>query len=306
MIENRRILVLGATGRVGRPLAEHLARRNTVFGVARFSKPDAEAALRAAGVRTIRKDLADAGPSLLEGIPADVDLVVNQAVLWKPDEATPWQRIYEVNVHMGPRVLAHCRGSAKAYVYGSTGGVYPRHATKRMTEEDEPSPDGKTYPVSKLCGEAATATACRLLGIPGAILRYYFPCSATTGVVRGICAGQMRGQERRVSKGDGYVRAFTWMDDVVLATEKALEVASIPPAVVNVAGNEAVSEGEAARRAAEALGIEARVRESEEVRVPYLVDNSKMRRLLGEPRGTFEQMLRGAVAALKAGEAGAE
>ncbi|MEK7270306.1 MAG: hypothetical protein AAB215_05100, partial [Planctomycetota bacterium] len=85
MEENRRILVLGASGRIGMAMALHYAGKNAVFGVARFKNPETERTLQAKGVKTIRKDLSEPGPGLLEGIPRDIDVVVNQAVLWKAD-----------------------------------------------------------------------------------------------------------------------------------------------------------------------------------------------------------------------------
>src|ERR671937_1726369 len=60
------VLVLGAAGKMGPTLArmlrralDALGRRDRVIAVSRFSSPGAEHQLRAAGIETVRCDLAD-------------------------------------------------------------------------------------------------------------------------------------------------------------------------------------------------------------------------------------------------------
>ncbi len=299
MIENRRILVLGASGRVGRPLALHLAAKNTVFGVSRFSDPNDEQALQASGVRTIRKDLADPGPGLLDGIPQDVDYLVNQAVLWKAEPPVTWQQIFELNAIAGPRILQHCRASLKSCVYGSTGGNYNSHPQPR-SEEDEPISDGRIYHTSKIAGEFCADLASRLFHVPTAILRYYFPCGRDSGSLRGLGIRLLKGESKKISKGDTFGHHFTWMGDILRMTERALEIAAVPAVFVNVAGREFIIERIAVEKMAAALGVPARFTESTESRTPFLADLAKMRALLGEPEGTFDQMVAEASEGLRA------
>jgi len=299
VIENRRILVLGASGRVGLPVTLHLAARNTVFGVSRFSDPSDEQRLAAAGVRTIRKDLADPGPGLLDGIPDDADYVVNQAVLWKAEGGVTWRQVYEVNALLGPRIVQHGRERLRAYVYGSTGGVYAGGPEPRA-EDSEPVSDGRIYHTTKIAGEACAQAAARAFGVPTAILRYYFPCGRDSGGIRGIGIRLLKGEPKNISKGDAYGRHYTWMGDIVRMTERACEIAAVPAVVVNVAGREFVTDRVAAEKLAAALGVPARFQETDEGKLPFRADLSRMRSLLGEPEGTFERMLAEAVEGLRA------
>src|SRR4029450_8866337 len=77
-LSGQRILVTGATGMVGGPLAKRLAADGTtVFGGARFTNAAARDDLAAAGVNTIRVDL---GTADFAEIPEDLDYVLNFTV----------------------------------------------------------------------------------------------------------------------------------------------------------------------------------------------------------------------------------
>ena len=56
-MQGQKILVTGLTGQVARPIALHLAPRNEVWGIARFSKPELRDQLEAGGVRCETVDL---------------------------------------------------------------------------------------------------------------------------------------------------------------------------------------------------------------------------------------------------------
>src|SRR5580700_3913153 len=76
-LQGKKIVITGVTGQVARPLALALARDNEVHGGARFSNPEARAALEEAGVRCVPIDLV-AGD--VAGLPADADYVLHFAV----------------------------------------------------------------------------------------------------------------------------------------------------------------------------------------------------------------------------------
>src|SRR6478736_9970131 len=75
-LSGKRILVTGATGMVGGPLAQALAADNTVFGGARFSNPKAREELEASGATAVRVDLGEAD---FDEVPDDLDYVLNFA-----------------------------------------------------------------------------------------------------------------------------------------------------------------------------------------------------------------------------------
>lgn len=58
MLEDQKILITGATGRVAFPIARALAARNEVWGVARFTDPDSWSRLESVGVRPLLLDMS--------------------------------------------------------------------------------------------------------------------------------------------------------------------------------------------------------------------------------------------------------
>ena len=76
MLEGRKILITGPAGQIAFPLARALARRNEVWGIARFSQPDSRDRCEAVGITTRVVDLAD--PDLSE-LPGDFDYVLHLA-----------------------------------------------------------------------------------------------------------------------------------------------------------------------------------------------------------------------------------
>ena len=77
MLSGEKILVTGVTGETTAfPMARHLARDNEVWGLARFSSPDARARVEACGITTRAVDLA--APDFSE-LPDDFTYVLHYA-----------------------------------------------------------------------------------------------------------------------------------------------------------------------------------------------------------------------------------
>ena len=69
-LDGKKVLITGATGMVGKPIAESLAAGSQVYAAARFKDPDAKAALESAGVTCVSADLMSGDLSGLPDIPA--------------------------------------------------------------------------------------------------------------------------------------------------------------------------------------------------------------------------------------------
>jgi len=142
-----KILVTGATGKVGSRLAPRLAQRyDHVRALVR--DPSRAGALREARIEVVAGDLLDAG-SLAAAV-AGIDVVVHCAAFFRG--ATP-EQAHAVN-DLGTQHLASAARAAgvKRFIFTSTGLVYGANGG-RLAGEDDPCAPTAAYPLSKLLAE---------------------------------------------------------------------------------------------------------------------------------------------------------
>lgn len=142
-----KILVTGATGKVGSRLTKRLAQRG--FGVRALVRDAARAAhLREAGSELAVGDLRD--PDSLLAAVHGVDAVVHCAAFFRG--ATP-EQAHAVN-DVGSQHLAHAARAASVarFIFTSTGLVYGANGG-RLAREDDPCTPTAAYPQSKLAAE---------------------------------------------------------------------------------------------------------------------------------------------------------
>lgn len=144
-----KILVTGATGKVGSRLTKRLAARGDAVR-ALVRAPSRAATLGDAHVELVAGDLLDT-PSLERAV-RDVDAVVHCAAFFRG--ATP-EQAHAVN-DLGTQRLAEAARAAavKRFVFTSTGLVYGANGG-RLAREDAPCAPTAAYPVSKLAAERA-------------------------------------------------------------------------------------------------------------------------------------------------------
>lgn len=154
-----KILITGATGKVGSRLSKRLAGRGD--GVRALVRDPARAAeLREAGIELAKGDLLDAHS--LEDAVRGVDVVVHCAAFFRGATA---EQAHAVN-DLGTRHVATAAraASVKRVVFTSTGLVYGSNGG-RLAREDDPCAPTAAYPVSKLAAERF------LLGVEGLDVR---------------------------------------------------------------------------------------------------------------------------------------
>ena len=142
-----KILVTGATGKVGSRLAKRLAQRgDQVRAVVR--QPARAAGLRELGIELVQGDLLDVN-SLAAAVHG-VDAIVHCAAFFRG--ATP-EQAHAVN-DLGTQHLGQVAEAArvKRFVFTSTGLVYGSNGG-RLAREDDPCSPTAAYPMSKLAAE---------------------------------------------------------------------------------------------------------------------------------------------------------
>ena len=164
-LAGEKVLITGATGKIGFPIAGALAERNEVWGVARLRNPGDRDKLSTAGVRPVALDVSTGDFSSL---PDDFTYVFHAAVDVGDGD---WRRCVETNAHNSGELLYHCR-TAKGFVYCSTGSIYAYAGQRPLTEADGPGvPLRANYSFSKVAGESVCTWVAQHFEIPLTIIR---------------------------------------------------------------------------------------------------------------------------------------
>lgn len=246
------IVVLGAGGKMGPTLARMAARAaanqsapRRVIAVSRWSSSEAERALNAAGVETVRCDLLDR--SAVDRLP-DADNVVfmaGQKFGTRGAPAATWA--------MNTIVPAHCaeRYARARIVAFSTGNVYPLTpvASGGARETDELGPVGE-YAASCVGRERVFEAYAQRNGTRVAIVRLNYAIDLRYGVLVDIGTRVVRGEP--VPLDMGYVNVI-WQGDANRIALECLPHAAAPPFIVNVTGADVLSVRSLAKRFAARL-----------------------------------------------------
>ncbi|HLX89278.1 MAG TPA: NAD(P)-dependent oxidoreductase [Acidimicrobiales bacterium] len=279
------VLVTGATGRIGFPIARALARDHHVYGLARCSKPGDRERLADAGIDVVEDDLLTFDARRLERPPTHV---FHAAARIGPEAATDWQRTFEVNAQATGRLIAACTG-ARGFVFCSSGSTYEYQGRRPLREDDPPGVHLGTYSHSKIAGEAVARFAASEHGVPLTIIRIF----STYGPMGGAPADRLEriltGKEvvLHPDRPNNYNPVYE--DDYVRLGIQALEKASTPPLVVNWAGSETVSAEDYCTYLAGLVGRDVRFRYDEHAPWPLWPDVTFMHEVLGRTEVPWQQ-----------------
>jgi len=279
-LQGEKIVVTGATGQVGFPVAVALAKENEVVAPARFSDPKAKERLEAAGVRCVTADL---GAGQLDEVPTDPTYVLNFAV----SKTNDWDDDLRNNAEGVGLLMAHTK-AAKAFLHCSTTGVY-QDTGGGPYKEDDPlgdnhrvSPFLQTYSISKVATEACARLSARLHGLPTTIARLNVPYGDNGGWPAIMLMLAQMGMATEVHGNGPATYNPIHEDDIVAMVPKLLEIASVPATIVNWGGEDVVSIQEWCAYITELTGVEIPLTEGPTAMPSVVADLAKQHELVGK------------------------
>jgi nucleoside-diphosphate-sugar epimerase len=247
------IIVLGAAGKMGPSLSrmarralDELGRTDRVIAVSRFSNPDAESDLRAAGIHTARCDLTDR--QAVAGLPDAPNVIFMAGQKFGTSESPTLTWVTNTVV---PAIAAG-RYAGSRIVAFSTGNVYPLSpARSRGPRETDPVGPTGEYATSCLGRERVLEFYASRRRSPLAIVRLNYANDLRYGVLTDLASRIISGEP--IDLRMGYVNVI-WQGDANARALQCLEHAALPPFVINITGAETLSVREVALRLGSLLG----------------------------------------------------
>jgi nucleoside-diphosphate-sugar epimerase len=278
-LRGKTIVVTGATGQVGLPVAKALAGDNEVLAAARFKDAAAREAHEAAGVRCVPVDLATGDVAAL---PVAPDAVLHFAVA----KSNRWNVDLTANAEGTGLLMAQCR-EATAFLHCSSGGVYQPQPGRVFTEDDplgdnhRASPWLETYSISKIASEAVARTCARLYDLPTVIPRLSVPYGDHGGWPLIQLDMAMGGMAVEVHDGEPSRYNPIHEDDIVAHLPALLDLASVPATTVNWGGDDEVSVQEWAAYLTELTGVAIELEAGPHALPPIPLDLTRQHELVG-------------------------
>jgi len=286
MLHDTKVLMTGATGMVGRPIAMELARTNEVWALGRFGDARVRAGLEDAGVRTLQADLTDTD---LPALP-EVDFVLNFAV----SRTNDWGVDLDANVDGLGALMNACR-NAKAVLHCSTTGVYQEDGHRRFAEDD-PLGDNhrgggdmfQTYSISKIAAEAMARSCARRLRLPTTIARLNVPYSDHNGWPVYLLEAMLAGYPIPVHEDSPSEYQPIHHDDIMSTIPALLDAARSPATIVNWAGDEVSSIEEWCAHMAKLTGLDLKFVTTTQALTSVTCDLTRMHQLVGHTRTKWQ------------------
>jgi nucleoside-diphosphate-sugar epimerase len=287
------VLVTGATGRVGFPIARELARHHTVYGMARCTRPGDVERLESAGIRPVVADMASFD---VNDLPPGLTHVFHAAAQLGDTSPEEWPRSFEVNAQATGRLVAASRG-VRGFVFCSSGSAYAYQGHRPLREEDPPGVHLGVYSLSKIAAEQVVQFAAREHGVPVTIIRIFSTYGPLGGAPATRLARIMAGKDVVLHPDAPNNYNPIYEDDYVRQGIRALQVADVPPVVVNWAGSETVSAEDYCRLLGELVGKEVRIRYDPAAPWPLWPDVTRMHEILGRTEVPWQEGMRRLVVA---------
>jgi len=284
------IVVAGATGQVGAPVAKALAAQgHEVHGLARFKDPVAREEMEAAGVICHAVDLIDPD---LSSVPTDPDHLLNFAVT----KTGRWGKDLAANADAAGLLMSHCR-TAKSVLHCSSTAVYAPTGGEPMSEDSALGRDHHqhmmpTYSTAKTAAESVVSFAAKAFDLPTTIARLCVPYGDEGGWPIFHLMMAQGGQPIPVHT-DGSRYNVIHHDDIISQIPALLDAATTPATILNWGGDEVVSVEEWTRYMCDLAGAPEPTFEPTELTIPSaVIDTKKSRPVLGPCRVTWQDGFR--------------
>lgn len=284
------LIVLGAAGKIGptqtimaRRASDEAGVRRRVIAVSRFSDPEVQKRLEAAGVETMQCDLMDR--QSLEQLPEVPNVLYMPAMKFGStgQEGMTWA----LNAYLPGMVCEKfCNSRIVAY---STGNVYSLmpHDSGGSRESDTLDPKGD-YAMSCVGRERIFAYFSQRFNIPVAIIRLNYAHEMRYGVMTDIAQMVHGGQPVDVTMG--YFNAI-WQGDCNAMTLMAFDHVAVPPQPINITGLETLAVRDVAHRFGEVMNKPVEL-VGTEAPDAFLSNASYSEEIFGPPRITVDRMIR--------------
>jgi nucleoside-diphosphate-sugar epimerase len=286
--ERWRILITGATGRIGFPLARDLAQAHEVFGLARCRQAGDQQRLLEAGITPVVGDIGRLGPG---DLPDGITHVFHAAARLGGEARSDWQQTFEANAQASGRLVSAYPG-LRSFVYCSSGSCYEYQGRRPLREDDPPGVHLGVYSLSKIAGEAVVRFAAAQAGVPLTILRIFSTYGPEGGAPVDRLCRILAGKDVVLHPDAPNNYNPVYEDDYVRLAVRALHVASMEPVIVNFAGSETVSAEDYCAFLGELVGRPARIRYDPDSPWPIWPDTTKMHEVLGHTSVPWQEGMR--------------
>lgn len=273
------IVVAGATGQVGKPVAKALAAQgNEVHGLARFKDPTAREEMEAAGVVCHAVDLTDPD---FRTVPTDPDHVLNFAVT----KTGRWDKDLAANADAAGLLMQHCRNAASVLHCSSTA-VYAPTGGEPMREDSPLGQDHHqymmpTYSTAKTAAESVASFAAKAFDLPTTIARLCVPYGDDGGWPMFHLLMAQGGQPIPVHT-DGSRYNVIHHDDIISQVPALLSAATAPATILNWGSDEVVSVEEWTRYMCDIAGVDEPSFAPTDHTIPSaVIDNDRARPVFG-------------------------
>jgi UDP-glucuronate 4-epimerase len=282
MIEGKKILLTGLTGRIGNAIAVDLVPRNEVWGLARYTRAGSKEAAESIGVKAVVGDYARGS---LDQVPTDFDYVLHVAASISPSSA---EAAMADNSDGAARLMMHCR-SARVFLHVSTTGVYRQHEDPWHVYPEESDLGGfygGQYAPAKLAGEGAVRAAAIILGLPTVICRQnvqYGGPTAAGGLIDRFLDMLVETGNVPIPAGGSSVCAPIHEDDICGFVGPCLGIASVPASIINWSGDEGADWIDIFEHAGKLLGKVPNWVPMPELQLPNCVPDTSKRKSIAGP-----------------------